>query len=392
MTRYIPDAGGVGLHRSDSGDGLSFASKLQRVNWYIVFLLGVLGGVGVLMLYSAGGMSMDPWAGRHLLRLLVCFGVILVVAFVDIRVWYSFSYPIFATCIGALLFVEFVGYGSGAQRWINVFGFYIQPSEFAKVAMILFFARYFSGITYEQGLKLSYLLVPLLMLGIVVGLILIQPDLGTALMVFMLSGLIFWMVGVHRLWFFLAIVAAIFALPLAWNYLLYDYQKQRLLVFLNPDGDPLGEGYHILQSKIALGSGGFFGKGWGQGSQSSLEFLPEKHTDFIFTMIAEEFGFLGVICVLSVYILIICSCLLMVLRCRTEFCRVVLVGMALLFFIFVMINTAMVSGLLPVVGVPLPFVSYGGSVMLALSFGFGLVLNAGIYYDRSLPCAAGRRF
>ncbi len=375
-----------------SADGLPLLARFQRMNWAIIGLLCLLGLVGCLMLYSAGGMSLEPWSGRHLIRFLFCLCIIFFVALIDIRFWHQFAYLIFFVILASLVFVELAGYGSGSQRWIRILGFSIQPSEFMKVGIILALARYFNGISYEQGSNLFYLLFPLAMILSAVGLIVIQPDLGTALMVFMVSGLIFWIVGVHWRWFFLAIVGAAVAIPLAWQEFLYDYQRQRLLVFLNPDEDPLGQGYHILQSKIALGSGGFFGKGWGQGSQSLLEFLPEKHTDFIFTMIAEEFGFFGTIVVLLIYVLLILQGFIMGFRCRSEFCRVVVFGVSILMVLFLLVNTAMVSGLLPVVGVPLPFISYGGSVMLALSFGYGLVLSSGVHDDRRLPCMGDRRF
>ncbi len=373
-------------------DSYSFLSRILKLDWFIIFLLCLLGFIGCIMLYSAGGMSLEPWALRHIFRFLFCLFIMLFVGFIDIRFWYRFSYLIFFIILCSLFYVEFAGYGSGSQRWIRIFGFSIQPSEFMKVGIILVLARYFNSISYERGFNLLYLLFPLFLVLLSVGLIAQQPDLGTALMIFILSGFIFWIVGVHWRWFFLAFIGGAIALPLAWSKLLYDYQRQRLLIFLNPGADPLGDGYHILQSKIALGSGGFFGKGLGRGSQSLLEFLPEKHTDFIFTMIAEEFGFIGSVIVLSIYVLLIVRGFILGFHCRLEFCRVIIFGVSSLMVLFLLVNTAMVSGLLPVVGVPLPFISYGGSVMLALSFGYGLVLSAGVYDDRRLPCASDRRF
>lgn len=361
-------------------------ARVLKLNWFILLLLMGLASIGVLMLYSAAGMQTQPWASAHLQRFALSLCVLLLTALIDIRIWYNWAYAIFFTSVVMLGLVEFIGSGSGSQRWISLFGFTIQPSEFVKVTLILALARYFGAVGYNRGTffrQLLYLSVPVLSVACVAFLIAKQPDLGTAVMLLLLAAAVFWIAGVHWGWFVAGASSAALSAILAWHYLLYDYQKHRLLVFLNPGSDPLGQGYHILQSKIALGSGGLSGKGWGQGSQSGLDFLPEKHTDFIFTMLAEEFGFLGTMGILSLYGLLIGYGLFLASRQQWQFTRLLMSGVTILMALFVVINTAMVSGLLPVVGVPLPFVSHGGNVMLALAGGYGLFLSANMHSDKN---------
>jgi rod shape determining protein RodA len=268
----------------------------------------------------------------------------------------------------------------GAQRWINFGPLSVQPSEIMKVAIVLVLARYFHGLSHEQIGRPQYLLWPLVLIAIPAGLVLVQPDLGTATMLALTSAALFFLAGV-RIWKFVLVGASgLAAMPVLWHFL-REYQKQRIVTFLNPENDPLGSGYHILQSKIALGSGGLFGRGYLEGSQSHLNFLPEKQTDFIFTMLAEEFGLVGGMTLLTLYVLIIAYGYAIALRSRSQFSRLLALGLITMFSLYVFINVGMVMGLLPVVGVPLPLVSYGGTSMLTLLFSFGLIMGTYIHRD-----------
>jgi rod shape determining protein RodA len=276
--------------------------------------------------------------------------------------------------------------GMGAQRWIDLGGINLQPSELMKVALVLALARYFHGGNIEEIGRPTFLLAPLLMVAAPTAFILRQPDLGTAVMLVIGSGAIFFVAGV-KIWKFLVLLlVALISAPASWQFL-REYQKQRVLTFLNPESDPLGSGYHIIQSKIALGSGGVFGKGFMQGSQSHLSFLPEKQTDFIFTMLAEEFGLIGGLVLLGLYMLILAFGFNIANNCRNQCGRLVSMGVTTTFFLYVFINIAMVMGLIPVVGVPLPLVSYGGTAMMTLLLGFGVLLSVDINRDEPI----GRR-
>ncbi|MGD9537151.1 MAG: rod shape-determining protein RodA [Alphaproteobacteria bacterium] len=361
--------------------------RLLHLHWGFVLLICLPVAVGCVMLYSAAGGSFDPWASRQLIRFGIGGTLMLVVALVDIRFWMRAAYTIYGIAFMLLVGVEIMGdIGKGAQRWIDVGIVQLQPSELMKIALVLALARYFHGLDLEQIRRPSYIIVPVLMTLLPAGLVLKQPDLGTAVLLLLGGVVILYLAGI-RLWLLgLGAAALIGALPVAWQFL-HDYQKQRVMTFLDPESDPLGAGYHILQSKIALGSGGLTGKGFLQGSQSYLNFLPEKQTDFIFTMLAEEFGLVGSICLLLLYALIIAAGLLVALRARHQFGRLLAFGVATTFFFYVFINVAMVTGLVPVVGVPLPLISYGGSAMLTLMAGFGLILNVHIFRDLQI----GRR-
>jgi rod shape determining protein RodA len=268
----------------------------------------------------------------------------------------------------------------GAQRWIDLGFFQLQPSELMKIALVLALARYFHGSTIEDVRRMGYLFTPVMMVVSPAVLVLIQPDLGTALMLLMGSAVIAFAAGVRKLVFGIVISAAVAAVPVGWQFL-RTYQKNRVLTFLNPERDPLGAGYHITQSKIALGSGGLFGKGFMQGTQSHLNFLPERQTDFIFTMLGEELGMVGCLALIGLYLLILVYGFVIALRCRHHFGRLVAIGITTTFFLYVFINIAMVMGLIPVVGVPLPMISYGGTAMLTLMIGFGILLSVHIHRD-----------
>jgi len=366
----------------DIGDReLTLAAKFRGIQWGLVLLVALIAGIGFAMLYSAANGDLQPWASRQMTRFAIFLVPMIAVGLVDVRYWFRAAYWIYGGALLLVIAVDVRGTaGMGAQRWID-FGFMqLQPSEIMKIALVLALARYFHSLPAESAGRLRYLFAPVFLIVLPVLLVLKQPDLGTAMMLLAAGAALLFLGGV-RLWVFAAAVfAAAAAAPLAWSFL-RDYQKTRLLTFLEPDRDPLGAGYHILQSKIALGSGGLFGKGFLLGTQSHLSFLPEKQTDFIFTMIAEEFGLVGGLSLLALYILVIGYAFAIALRCRSQFGRLLGLGIAVNFFLYAFINTAMVMGLIPVVGVPLPLISYGGTAMIAVMLGFGLLMNVGIHRD-----------
>ncbi|MCW5730288.1 MAG: rod shape-determining protein RodA [Alphaproteobacteria bacterium] len=364
---------------------LSIGRKLWEVNWGLVLLVSLVASVGFAMLYSAAGGSLDPWASRQMIRFGVGLVLMLAIAVIDLRFWLKFAYPAYAMAVLLLVAVMVFGtIGMGARRWIDLGPFNIQPSEVMKIALILALARYFHGLTIEEVRKIRWLLIPLAMILLPAGLVMKQPDLGTALLLIMTGGIILFFAGV-RLWkFALALGAGLGTIPIAWQ-LMHDYQRRRVLTFLDPENDPLGSGYHILQSKIALGSGHIFGKGFLQGTQAHLNFLPEKQTDFIFTTLAEEMGMAGALTLIGLYICIFAYGLAIALRARHQYGRLVAAGFTGMFFLYVFINIAMVTGLVPVVGVPLPLVSYGGTSMMTLLVGMGLLLNVYVHRDLQLP-------
>ena len=324
--------------------------------------------------YSIAGLSFEPWAANHLVRFGLCFGMMIVLAMIDLRVWFVSAYPIYAIGLILLLAVEIVGDVSlGAQRWLNLGIVRLQPSEIMKIGLVLALARFYHGLPAGAA-KLSWrLAVPVALIGVPTLLVAHQPDLGTAVLlaatglsIMILAGLSLRVVGLMAL-------SALVAIPPMVMFVLHDYQRNRILTFLNPEADPSGSGYHIMQSKIALGSGGLLGKGFGLGSQSQLDFLPEKHTDFIFATLAEEFGFVGCVSVLALYLATITIALRIASVSHSHFGRLGAAGVTATFALYVLINGAMVMGLAPVVGVPMPMLSFGGTVMLTVMIGFGLV-------------------
>jgi rod shape determining protein RodA len=360
---------------------LSWREKLWHINWSLIALLSVIASVGFLTLYSAAGGSLEPWAVKQMIRFGMGIGLMIAVAVVDIRFWIRHAYIFYAVSLVLLVAVEIKGtIGMGAQRWIDLGFIQLQPSEITKIALILTLARYFHGAALQDIGRPTFLIPPLALVLLPIALVLKQPDLGTAMMLLMSSGAIFFMAGVRMWKFGLVLASGLGAIPVAWQFL-REYQKKRVIIFMNPEQDPLGAGYHITQSKIALGSGGGFGKGYMSGSQSKLNFLPEKQTDFIFTMYGEEWGMVGGVFLLLLYALLIAYGYAIALRCRSQFGRLVALGITSTFFLYVFINTAMVMGLVPVVGVPLPMISYGGTAMLSLLFGWGLVMSAYIHRD-----------
>ena len=362
-------------------------NRLFYINYFLLILAIIIFSIGLILLYSAGGGSMEPWVTGQLTRFIISIGVFLFVSIINIRFWLGASYYIYAFSLFFFFLVNFYGNaGMGAQRWLNFGIFNLQPSELIKFSFVLLLARYFhceKELNFWNNFR-SFL-YPLFLIMLPAYIIFLQPDLGSSLIVILASITILFVIGLS-LWFFIcgAILVSILA-PLVWIFLLYDYQKDRVYTFLDPLRDPLGSGYHIIQSKIALGSGGLFGKGFLQGTQSHLNFLPEMQTDFIFTLLAEEFGMLGTIILLCLFILLIFYSLIIGLLCKSRFACFISIGVAINIFYYVFVNTAMVSGLIPVVGVPLPLVSYGGTSMICVMFGLGLVSNSYLFRNELLP-------
>ena len=367
----------VGLNRVR----MSLFDKLLHVNWLLVLLVCLTAGVGFGMLVSAASGSLQPWAQPQMIRFGIGLFIMLAIAVVEIGFWLRAAYAIYGLAFVLLVVVEVIGEkGMGAQRWIVLGPVQLQPSELMKIALVMALARYFHGASLETIARPVFLLPPLILALLPAALVLRQPDLGTAAMLLLIAAAMIYLAGVKLWQYGVVAVIALGAIPVAWQFL-RDYQKTRILTFLDPERDPLGAGYHIIQSKIALGSGGLFGKGYLQGSQSHLNFLPEKQTDFIFTMLAEEFGMVGALGLLALYALVIALCFAISMRCASVFGRLLGMGITATFFFYVFINIAMVMGLVPVVGTPLPLISYGGSAMMTLLIGFGLVLNAAVHRD-----------
>jgi rod shape determining protein RodA len=368
----------VGLSKSSE---VTLINKLGQLNWGLVAVIVVIASIGFAMLYSAGNGSFDPWASRQMMRFGPGLVLMIALAMVDLRVWLRYAYVIYLIGMVLLVAVELVGLaGMGAQRWISIGPINLQPSEVIKIALVIVLARYFHSLPDEVVTKARYLIWPVLLTLAPMVLVLRQPDLGTALMLLMISTVLFFMAGV-RLWKFAVMIGlGLVAIPIAWQFL-KPYQKQRILTFLDPETDPLGAGYHTLQSKIALGSGGVTGKGFLKGSQAHLNFLPEKQTDFIFTMFGEEFGLMGGIALLALYSMVLVYGFSIALRSHSQFGRLLALGITAAFFLYVFINIAMVMGLVPVVGLPLPLISYGGTSMLTLLIGFGLLMGVHVHRD-----------
>jgi len=361
--------------------GMSLLQKLWQINWSLVLLLLVLAGIGFAMLYSAAGGAFEPWAARQIARAVMGLLLMIAVALVDLRFWMRWAYAGYLVAFLMLVAVEVQGsIGMGAQRWLDLGVTQVQPSEIMKITLVLALARWFHGASIEDVGRIPFLIVPVLMVAAPVALVLKQPDLGTALMLLMGTAGMLFVVGVRWWKFALGFAGVIAAVPLGWNFL-RDYQKARVLTFLDPTRDPLGAGYHIIQSKIALGSGAMFGKGFLQGTQSHLNFLPEKQTDFIFTMFAEEFGMVGSLVLLGLYLLMMIYGYAIAFRSTSQFGRLVAIGIVTAVFLAMFINIAMVMGMIPAKGSTLPMVSYGGSSLVVTMIGFGLLINVWVHRD-----------
>lgn len=363
--------------------------KLLYINWPVALLLVAVSSVGFLMLYSVAGGSFSPWAEPQMKRFAAGFVLMIIVAMVPIWFWRNVAGVAYAVSVLLLVGVELFGaVGMGAQRWIDLGFIRLQPSELTKITLVMLLASYYDWLPMKKVSHPVWVALPLFFILLPTALVLSQPDLGTALLLVAGGGGVMFLAGVH--WaYFAAVIASSVGLIAAvlqsrgttWQ-MLKDYQYRRIDTFLDPSQDPLNAGYHITQSKIALGSGGWGGKGFMQGTQSRLNFLPEKHTDFIFTTLAEEFGFVGAASLLLLYTLLIVFCVASALANRDRFSSLLTLGIALAFFLYFAVNMSMVMGLAPVVGVPLPLVSYGGSAMLVLMAGFGLMQSAHVHRPR----------
>ncbi|WP_372570789.1 rod shape-determining protein RodA [Ruegeria jejuensis] len=363
--------------------------KFLFMNWPLTLLLISVASVGFLMLYSVAGGSFTPWAEPQMKRFALGLAVMMVIAMVPIWFWRNMSVVAYLTSIALLFAVELFGtVGMGAQRWIDLGFMRLQPSELMKVTLVMLLAAYYDWLPAKRTSRPIWVILPVLLILFPTFMVLRQPDLGTAILLLAAGGAMMFFAGVHWAYFGAVIAAGVGLVFAVFNsrgtewQLLKDYQYRRIDTFLDPSTDPLGAGYHITQSKIALGSGGWSGRGFMQGTQSRLNFLPEKHTDFIFTTLAEEFGFVGGFSLLALYALIIIFCVVTALATRDRFSSLVTLGIAVNFFLFFAVNMSMVMGLAPVVGVPLPMVSYGGSAMLVLLAAFGLVQSAHIHRAR----------
>ena len=363
--------------------------KILFINWGLVALIIGAAASGFVMLISVAGGSLDPWASAQMQRFSIGLVAMFVIAMTPIWIWRNVSVPIYVIALLLLLLVEFLGStGMGAQRWINLGFINLQPSEVAKIALVMLMAAYYDWLPSDKVSRPFWVLVPLIFISLPVLLIIQQPDLGTSILLLLSGVTVMFLAGVHWIYFG-TVMALSTGLVLAlfksrgteWQ-LLQEYQFLRIDTFLNPDSDPLGAGYHITQSKIALGSGGWTGRGFMEGTQSRLNFLPEKHTDFIFTTIAEELGFIGTISILAIYVAIIIFCFFSALRHKERFSSLLSLGLTVTFFLFFAVNMSMVMGLAPVVGVPLPLISYGGSAMLVLMGAFGLIQSAHVHRPR----------
>ena len=362
---------------------MTIREKLYNISFSYVMFIVILAAIGIVMLYSAANGNWSPWAINQLIRFGMGFAVMIVLALTDIKLLLRYAYIFYFITLILLVVVEVAGHtGMGATRLINLGFIKLQPSEFMKIAMVLVLARYFHTSSLQSIESVRGIIPPLLMAIFPAFLIVLQPDLGTALMLIFTTAAMFFAVGVQIWKFVVVFIGGLVTIPFAWHFL-HDYQQNRVLTFLNPERDPLGAGYHIIQSKIALGSGGVFGKGFLKGSQSHLNFLPEKHTDFIFTMLSEEFGLVGAVLVVILNILILAYSYSFALKSTSYFGKLLAIGLATNYFMYVFINIAMVLGLLPVVGIPLPLISYGGTVMLSIMASFGIILC--VHINRNVP-------
>ena len=363
--------------------------KVFQLNWIIVGATCLTACIGFVLLYSAANGSYEPWAGKQMVRFGTSFVLMVLVALIPIWFWRGLAFPIYLGALALLVLVEFMGEtGMGATRWINLGFVQLQPSELMKVGLVLILASYYDRLDLSAVSKPHWMIIPIALILIPAFLVIRQPDLGTAVLIIVGGGILLFLSGVS-LYYFAAVGAmaagAVFAVfkseGTSWQ-ILTDYQYRRIETFLDPNIDPLGASYHILQSKIALGSGEWGGRGFLNGTQNRLQFLPEQHTDFVFTTLAEEFGLIWGLILLAIYGAIVVTCFFEAARLKDRFCTLLILGLASTFFLYFAVNLAMVTGLVPVVGVPLPLISYGGSAMLILMFSFGLIQSALIHAER----------
>ncbi len=353
----------------------SILQRLLGLNWIIIAMIAALAVTGTAMLYSVAGGEVDPWASRHAIRFGFALVVMLIIAVTDIRYWMALAYPAWVVGLLLLVLVEVFGaIGMGGQRWLDIGFMRLQPSELMKIAVIMALARYYHARTYSQSRRMGALVMPLVLILLPAFLVIKQPDLGTGITIIAGGVAVMFLAGIPA-WIFISVgLSAVPAAFAVWPFL-NTYQQNRVLTFFNPEADPLGAGYQITQSKIALGSGGMTGKGFLEGTQSHLNFLPEMKTDFIFTVLVEEFGLIGAVSVMLLFAAVLIYGLLVGIGCRNQFGRLLASGLAMALFFYILINIGMVMGLMPVVGVPLPLISYGGSAMLTWAIAYGLILS-----------------
>lgn len=366
--------------------------KIAELDWRLIGLICAIAGVGAAMLYSIAGSDWSPWAAKHLMRFAALFVLMLALAMVDPKWWFRAAYPLYAVLLLLVLMIEFTPLGytaGGAKNWLNLGFTRIQPAEFMKLGLVLALARWYHSHTAQEARWSWKLIFPAAMVGLPFVLVAKQPDLGSAMIIGLTGGTVMVLAGLSWRIIAAGAAAAVAIIPPFVMFVMHDYQRNRVLTFLNPEADPSGTGYNIIQSKIALGSGGLMGKGYGLGSQSQLEFLPERHTDFIFSTVAEEFGFVGSFTVIACYVAAILISLRIASLAHSHFGRIAASGMTAFFALFVLINGAMVMGLAPVVGVPMPLLSYGGSSMLTVMIGFGLILSTRVHRYAELPKGHG---
>ena len=363
------------FHKSN----FDFKDKILSLDFKLIFLILLLGIISFFAIYSTERGNFAYYTESHLYRFCIFFLLFIILSFVRFSFWHKFAYPFYLVILMLLIAVHFFGItASGSTRWINLFFFNLQPSELMKIAIIVFLARYYNRRTLHDVNRLKFVFIPIFALFIPSALVITQPDLGTALLIIIGGLAVVWLAGLRIKYFMYSFITFICLAPIAIS-ILKPYQKLRILTFFNPERDPLGAGYQIIQSKIAIGSGGLLGKGFLRGSQSYLDYLPEKHTDFIFTLFSEEFGFVGSIFLLVIYALIIYRIIVVGNLSRNSFAKLYCYGFAAAFFVYVSVNMSMVLGLLPIVGAPLPIMSYGGSAMLSTMIGLGIVMSCRIY-------------
>ena len=363
---------------------ITFLQKIKDLDYVLLLSILLLSSISIFVMYSTDGGEILYHTKSHIFKVVVFFLMMLFVSFINIKLWHISAYIFYLITIILLIWVSFFGISvSGSQRWLDLYFIALQPSELMKIAIILCLAKYYHRLKTEDVNNFTTILIPLILIILPMILVLSQPDLGTSILI-VLSGLvILWLGGVKIKYFFYSFISFLISLPFIISFL-KPYQKLRVLTFLDPDRDPLGAGYQIIQSKIAIGSGGFYGKGFLKGTQSYLDFLPEKHTDFIFTLFSEEFGFIGSILLLLIYFIIISRIVRIAILSRSSFAKFFCFGFAFAIFVYISVNLSMVLGLLPIVGSPLPIMSYGGSSMLATMIGFGIVMSAKIHHNQNI--------
>ena len=372
------------FHYNKLNSELSFFQKVKKLDFILIFCIILLSAISLLVMYSTDGGEILYHTKSHFIKLLTFFSLMMVISFFNIKLWHVTSYFIYFIIILLLIWVSIYGIKvSGSQRWINLYFIVLQPSELMKIGIILCLAKYYHRLKIENVNSFTTIIISLSIIIVPIILVLSQPDLGTSILIALSGLIVLWLGGVKMKYFFTSLIGFLISLPFVISFL-KPYQKMRILTFLDPDRDPLGAGYQIIQSKIAIGSGGITGKGFLKGTQSYLEFLPEKHTDFIFTLFSEEFGFVGSICLLLIYSIIIIRIIRIGVISRSNFAKLFCFGFAFAIFVYIVVNLSMVLGLLPIVGSPLPILSFGGSSLLATMIGFGIVLSAKINHKQMI--------